>query len=64
MQVTSGRYDLVTSEVVRPLVDAIPGAEWVLFEESTHMPSVEEPEHLRQVVEGFVSAVESEPPRR
>ncbi|MFD7321763.1 proline iminopeptidase-family hydrolase [Streptomyces sp. NPDC059875] len=57
--VTSGRHDVVTPDVVRPVVEGIPGAEWVLFEKSAHVPSVEEPEHYRQVLEGFLSEVEA-----
>lgn len=57
---TSGRYDLTTPEVVRPMAEGIPGAEWVLFEKSAHIPSIEEPEHYRQVVEGFLSEVEAD----
>ncbi|MER7956359.1 proline iminopeptidase-family hydrolase [Streptomyces sp. NPDC096030] len=57
--VTSGRHDMVTPAVVRPVVESIPGAAWALFEESAHMASVEEPEHYRQVVESFLSRVEA-----
>ncbi|MFB7368512.1 proline iminopeptidase-family hydrolase [Streptomyces sp. NPDC056222] len=56
--VTSGRYDMVTPDVVRPVVEGIPGAEWALFEKSAHMASAEEPDHYRQVVEDFLSRVE------
>ncbi|MEU6881490.1 proline iminopeptidase-family hydrolase [Streptomyces sp. NPDC046712] len=58
--VTSGRYDVTTPAVVRPIVEGIPGAEWVLFEKSAHLPSIEEPEHYRQVVAGFLSEVEAD----
>ncbi|MEU8524010.1 proline iminopeptidase-family hydrolase [Streptomyces sp. NPDC048629] len=58
--VTSGRYDLTTETVVRPLVEGVRGAEWVLFEKSAHLPSIEEPEHYRQVVEGFLSELEAD----
>lgn len=58
--VTSGRYDLTTETVVRPLAEGVRGAEWVLFEKSAHIPSAEEPEHYRQVVEGFLSEVEAD----
>ncbi|MEU7006467.1 proline iminopeptidase-family hydrolase [Streptomyces sp. NPDC046332] len=60
--VTSGRHDMVTPEVVRPVVESIPGAMWTLFEKSAHMASAEEPEHYRQVVESFLSRVEGEHP--
>jgi L-proline amide hydrolase len=38
----SGRHDEATPEVVRPYVENVPGIKWVLFEESSHMPHVEE----------------------
>lgn len=56
--VTSGRHDLTTPAVVRPLADGIRGAEWVVFEQSAHLPSAEEPEHYRQVLSSFLSRAE------
>ncbi|MDT9689093.1 proline iminopeptidase-family hydrolase [Streptomyces sp. P9(2023)] len=58
--VTSGRHDVTTPAVVRPIAEGIQGAEWVLFERSAHLPSAEEPEHYREVVELFLSSVEAE----
>lgn len=58
--VTSGRYDVCTPAVVRPVAEGIPGAEWVLFEKSAHLASIEEPEHYRQVVTGFLSEIEAD----
>ncbi|MGP3684507.1 proline iminopeptidase-family hydrolase [Streptomyces sp. IBSNAI002] len=57
--VTSGRYDATTPAVVRPLAEGIPGAEWVLFEQSAHLPSAEEPEQFRRTVESFLEGVEA-----
>lgn len=34
-------------------------SEWVLFEDSSHMPHVEEPERFLDVVEGFLERVEA-----
>ncbi len=48
--VISGAYDEATPLIARTVHDAIPGSEWVLFEESSHMPHVEEPERFQQVV--------------
>jgi proline-specific peptidase len=56
--ITSGRHDVTTPTVVRPLAEAIRGAEWVIFEQSAHLPSAEEPERFRQVVESFLERVE------
>ena len=60
--ITSGRHDLTTPAVVRPIADGIRGAEWVVFEHSAHMPSIEEPERFRQVLESFLSKVEAADP--
>ena len=56
--ITSGRHDLTTPAVVGPIADGIRGAEWVVFEQSSHMPSIEEPQRFRQVLESFLSKVE------
>ncbi|MCJ1676183.1 hypothetical protein MTF65_02160 [Streptomyces sp. APSN-46.1] len=56
--ITSGRHDLTTPAVVRPLADGISGAEWVLFEQSSHLPSAEEPDHYREVLTAFLTKVE------
>jgi L-proline amide hydrolase len=55
----SGRYDEATPRIVGEIHERIPGAEWVLFEESSHMPHVEEPERFLTVVEAFLERVES-----
>jgi len=48
--VISGAYDEATPLIARTVHEAIPGSEWMLFEESSHMPHVEEPERFQQVV--------------
>jgi proline-specific peptidase len=55
--VTSGRHDEMTPALVRPLVNGIRGAEWVVFEESAHMAMVEEPDRYRQVLQSWLSRV-------
>ena len=57
--VISGRYDEATPKISKEVSDAIPGAEWVLFEESSHMPHEEEPERFRQVVGDFLAQREA-----
>jgi len=47
---TSGRYDEATPALQEPLRDGIQDCEWVLFEESSHTPFVEERERYMQVV--------------
>lgn len=51
----SGRYDEATPEVVRPYVERVPNCEWVLFENSSHMPHVEERELCLATVSRFLS---------
>ncbi|WP_339070241.1 proline iminopeptidase-family hydrolase [Pseudomonas idahonensis] len=38
----SGRYDEATPTVVKPYLEQIPNIRWALFENSSHMPHVEE----------------------
>ena len=46
----SGRHDEATPALQETLKDGIAGAEWVVFEESSHTPHLEEPERYLQVV--------------
>ncbi len=50
----SGRYDEATPEIVGRMHDRIRGSEWVVFEESSHMPHVEETERFLDVVGEFL----------
>jgi pimeloyl-ACP methyl ester carboxylesterase len=56
--VTSGRYDEATPLIAETVQRGIPGATWVLFEESSHMAHVEEVERYMQVLGGFLSKCE------
>jgi len=47
---TSGRYDEATPALQKTLRDGILNSEWVLFEESSHTPFIEERERYMQVV--------------
>ena len=51
----SGRYDEATPATVQPYFDAIPDVRWEIFEESSHMPFVEEPERYLEVVGAFLA---------
>jgi L-proline amide hydrolase len=53
--VLSGRHDEATPATVRPFAEGIPGARWEIFEDSSHMPFVEEPERYRSVVSAFLA---------
>lgn len=55
----SGRYDEATPLIVEQVHRGIRGSEWVLFENSSHMPHVEEAERFRAVVNDFLARVES-----
>jgi L-proline amide hydrolase len=57
--ITSGRYDECTPMQAEITNSAIPGSEWVLFEESSHMPHVEEPERYMEVLDDFLGRVEA-----
>src|SRR5262249_59327478 len=49
----SGRHDEATPLIVGEIHTRIPGAEWVIFEEASHMPHVEGPEAVLDAVESF-----------
>lgn len=50
----SGRHDEATPATVQPYQDNIKGARWVIFEESSHMPHVEEQDKCMDVVGAFL----------
>jgi L-proline amide hydrolase len=53
----SGRYDEATPATLRPYRELIPDVRWEVFEESSHMPHLEEPERFRQVVTAYLKTV-------
>jgi L-proline amide hydrolase len=53
-----GRYDEVTPATVEPAHHAIPGSEFAVMEESSHMSQAEEPEQTFDLVRGFISRAE------
>lgn len=54
----SGRHDEATPHIVEQIHTRIPGAEWALFEESSHMPHIEEPEGFLERVEAFLKTTD------
>jgi len=50
----SGKFDEATPLVVKPYVDHVRGCEWVLFENSSHMPHVEEKDLCLKTVSEFL----------
>ena len=55
--------DEATPAVVQPFADGIKGARWEIFEESSHLPHVEEQERCLQVIGDFL-AEHDKPARR
>jgi L-proline amide hydrolase len=53
----SGRYDEATPATVQPFFDGIADARWEIFEESSHMPFVEETDRYMDVVDEFLSSL-------
>ena len=51
----SGQLDEATPATVQPFFDGIPNVRWEIFEHSSHMPFVEEPERYLEVVESFLA---------
>jgi len=51
----SGRYDEATPAVVQPFFDGIAGARWEIFEQSSHMPHVEEQERCLEIIRNFLA---------
>jgi L-proline amide hydrolase len=54
----SGRYDEATPETVQPFYDNIPDVRWELFDESSHMPQVEETDRFIATVDGFLATID------
>lgn len=54
----SGRYDEATPEMMRTIQQGIPGSEWVLFEQSSHMPHAEERGAFMSALDAFLGRVE------
>ena len=52
--VINGRYDIAQDWVVRPYAEKIPGAKWIVFEESSHTPMWEEREGFMKAVAEFL----------
>ncbi len=57
--ITSGRYDEATPLIAETVQRGIPGSKWVIFEHSAHMSHAEEPERYIQVLDEFLTEVES-----
>jgi proline-specific peptidase len=58
--ITSGRYDEATPLIMETVHKGIPGSEWVLFEHSGHLAHAEEPERYMQVLDEFLTRIETQ----
>jgi L-proline amide hydrolase len=54
----SGRHDEATPVTVQPFYDRIPDVRWEVFEDSSHLPHLEQPERFRAVLVGFLNCLE------
>jgi L-proline amide hydrolase len=52
----SGRYDEATPAVVQPFADGIADVQWEIFENSSHVPHIEETERVMTIVGEFLAA--------
>jgi L-proline amide hydrolase len=55
----SGAHDEVRPDVVQQIHDRLRESQWELFEDSSHMPHVEEHERFLEVVEAFLQRAEA-----
>jgi len=60
--VLGGRHDECTPAIQEDLHRRLPGSERVAFEQSAHLPHLEEPERFREAAEGFLDRVEGGAP--
>ena len=51
----SGRFDEATPACVQPFADKIPNVRWQIFEQSSHMPHVEERAAVMALVDDFLA---------
>ena len=54
----SGCYDEATPHIIEQIHARIPGSQWTVFEESSHLPHIEEPEAFLDRVDVFLSAID------
>lgn len=61
---TSGRHDEATPDQMERIIEALPHAEWVLFEQSGHLSHAEEPDRYMAAVGDFMARAEAGKVRR
>ena len=52
----SGRYDEAAPSTIQPFADAIPDVRWHIFEQSSHVPHIEERDMYMALVREFIDA--------
>jgi proline-specific peptidase len=57
--ITTGGHDECTPKQAEIVHRGIPGSEWVVFEEGSHMQFAEEPDRYLEVLDGFLTRVEA-----
>jgi proline-specific peptidase len=57
--IARGAYDICTERIAATLLEGLPNAHGVVFEESSHMPALEESDRYLEVVEAFLRDTES-----
>ncbi|WP_344447647.1 alpha/beta hydrolase, partial [Kitasatospora nipponensis] len=50
-------FDEATPATVQPYADLIPDVSWEVFENSSHMPHLEEPERFLEVLSGYLRRI-------
>jgi proline-specific peptidase len=58
--VLGGRHDEATPVLAETIHRGIPGSKWIIFENSAHFPHIEETERYLQVLDQFLSRVETQ----
>ncbi|MEU5421972.1 proline iminopeptidase-family hydrolase [Streptomyces sp. NPDC001407] len=53
----NGRHDEATQVTMQPFQDRIPDVRWEVFEESSHVPHLEEPERFTEVLTDFLKSL-------
>jgi L-proline amide hydrolase len=54
----SGRYDEATPRIQQVMMAGIPDVEWALFENSSHLPHLEEPEAWLEKASAFLRKID------
>ncbi len=56
--VLNGRFDEATPKIAETIHTGIPGSEWVVFENSSHLPNLEETDLFLETLESFLKKQE------